>query len=44
VLQPFLAKKGESDEEVRLMLEAWRKCVILQVAIWSHAYAKEGDW
>ncbi|GIW05996.1 MAG: hypothetical protein KatS3mg060_0801 [Dehalococcoidia bacterium] len=43
-LKPFLAKKGHSAEEVERMHQAWLKSVILQVALWSRPYVKEGDY
>ncbi len=43
-IKPFLARKGHSPEEVEKMHQAWFKAVILQVALWSYPYAKEGDW
>jgi hypothetical protein len=43
-LRPFLAAKGHGDEEVDKMQDAWRKSVILQVALWSQPYVKEGDF
>jgi hypothetical protein len=43
-IRPFLAKKGHSPEDVEKMHAAWFKSIVLQVAIWSHPYAKEGDW
>jgi hypothetical protein len=44
MLRPFLAAKGHPEHDVLRMHEAWRKSVLLQVALWSYAYAKEGDW
>ncbi len=44
MIRPFLAKKGHEVSDVEKMHSAWRKSVILQVALWSHPYAKEGDW
>lgn len=38
-LKPFLAKGGQSDDDVERMHDAWRKSVILQVALWSQPYA-----
>jgi Protoglobin len=38
-IRPFLEKKGHSAEEVEQMHDAWRKAVILQVALWSQPYA-----
>ncbi len=43
-LRPFLAKKGHGPEDVERMHQAWVKSVLLQVALWSHAYVKEGDF
>ncbi|GBD11930.1 hypothetical protein HRbin23_01613 [bacterium HR23] len=43
-IKPFLAKKGHSPEEVEKMHQAWFKAVVLQVALWSYPYAKEGDF
>jgi Protoglobin len=40
-VRPFLQKKGHSDEDVEGMHDAWRKAVILQVALWSQPYAGE---
>ncbi len=43
-IKPFLRKKGHSDDEVEKMFNAWFKSVVLQVCIWSHPYARDGDW
>jgi hypothetical protein len=43
-LRPFLEKKGHSREEVDAMQDAWRKSVILQVALWAQPYVKDGDF
>ncbi len=43
-LKPFLAKKGHPQEEVERMYQAWFKAVVLQVALWSHPYSREGDF
>ncbi|GAB4561026.1 MAG: protoglobin domain-containing protein [Anaerolineae bacterium] len=43
-IKPFLAKKGHSPEEVDKMHQAWFKSVVLQVALWSVPYVKEGDY
>ncbi|MGH3761473.1 protoglobin domain-containing protein [Actinophytocola sp.] len=40
-VRPFLAATGATEEEVDAMHEAWRKTVIMQVALWSRAYAPE---
>jgi hypothetical protein len=43
-IRPFLAGKGHSEAEVEQMHDAWRKAVILQVALWSRPYVSEGDF
>ncbi len=43
-MKPFLANKGHSAEEVEKMHQAWFKAVVLQVALWSRPYAREGDF
>lgn len=40
-IRSFLAAKGAASDEVDAMHEAWRKAVILQVALWSRAYAPD---
>jgi hypothetical protein len=44
MLRPFLGAKGHAESEVQKMHQAWRKSVILQIAVWSYPYVKEGDW
>ena len=43
-IKPFLAKKGNSAEEVDKMHQAWFKSVVLQATLWSYPYVKEGDF
>jgi hypothetical protein len=43
-IRPFLARKGHSPEEVEKMHQAWFKSVVLQVALWSYPYVKDGDF
>jgi hypothetical protein len=43
-LKPFLAKKGHSSEDVEKMHQAWLKSLLLQIALWSRPYVKDGDW
>lgn len=43
-IKPFLAKKGHSADEVEKMHQAWFKSVVLQVALWSYPYVREGDF
>ena len=40
-IRPFLEKGGHATAEVDAMHEAWRKSVILQVALWTRPYADE---
>jgi len=43
-LKPFLAKGGAAPDEVEAMHAAWVKAVLLQLILWSHPYAREGDF
>lgn len=43
-MKPFLAKKGHNDEEVEKMHQAWFKSLVMQVALWSAPYVKDGDF
>lgn len=43
-IRAFLEKKGHSPEEVDKMYQAWFKSVVLQVALWSYPYVKDGDF
>lgn len=43
-IKPFLAKGGHDAEDVDRMHDAWFKSVVLQVALWSQPYAREGDF
>jgi hypothetical protein len=43
-LRPFLAKKGNSVEDVERMYAAWVKSCLLQMTLWSHPYVKDGDF
>jgi hypothetical protein len=43
-MKPFLAKKGHPPEIVARMYDAWWKSMILQVALWSQPYFREGDF
>ena len=40
-IRPFLANDGVPPERVEAMHEAWRKSVIMQIALWSRAYAPD---
>jgi len=43
-IRDFLGKKGHSAAEVDKMYHAWFKAVVLQVALWSQPYARDGDY
>lgn len=43
-IKPFLAKKGHSAEDIEKMHQAWFKSLVMQVALWSDPYVKEGDF
>jgi hypothetical protein len=43
-IKPFLAKKSHQPDEVDKMYQAWFKSVVLQIALWSYPYVKDGDF
>lgn len=43
-LRPFLEKGGDPPEAVDAMQDAWRKSVLVQVALWARAYVPAEDW
>jgi hypothetical protein len=43
-LKPFLASGGATAADVDAMHQAWVKAVLLQVILWSHPYARDGDF
>jgi len=43
-VRPFLERGGHAADEVEKMHQAWFKSVVLQVALWSQPYAREGDF
>jgi hypothetical protein len=43
-LRPFLEKGGHGPEDVDRMQDAWRKAVVLQVALWCRPYVSEEDY
>lgn len=43
-LKPFLAKKGNTAEEVDKMYNAWLKSVLLQSILWGQPYLKQGEF
>jgi hypothetical protein len=40
----FLGKRGHSAEAIERMHAAWTKSVVLQLALWSRPYARDGLW
>jgi Protoglobin len=42
-IKPFLANEGHDPQEVDKMHDAWFKSVVMQVALWAHPYAKDGE-
>jgi hypothetical protein len=43
-IKQFLAKKSHQPDEVDKMYQAWFKSVVLQIALWSYPYIKDGDF
>lgn len=43
-LRPFLAAKNDPPQAVEAMAQAWLKSCLLQLALWSYPYVKEGDY
>jgi hypothetical protein len=43
-LRPFLSQPGVAPEEVEVMLDAWRKVVLLQAILWTEPAVKPGDF
>ncbi len=43
-LRPFLESGGDPPEVVDAMQDAWRKSVLMQVALWSRSYVAPEDW
>ena len=43
-VRPFLARKENDGEQVDAMMQAWLKAVLLQIALWSRPYTREGQW
>lgn len=43
-VEPFLADSERSPEEVKKMQAAWTKSVVLQAALWSYPYVKDGHF
>lgn len=40
----FLARSGNSPEQVQRMHAAWTKAVLLTLALWARPYTKDGLW
>lgn len=43
-LRPFLSAPGVPADEVEVMLEAWRRVVLLQAILWAEPAVKPGDF
>jgi hypothetical protein len=43
-LRPFLEKRGHDRKDVDAMQDAWRKSVILQIALWAQPYVSNEDY
>ena len=43
-LRPFLEAGGDDPAAVDAMQDAWRKSVLMQVALWSRSYCAAEDW
>jgi hypothetical protein len=40
-IRPFLVKAGATDDRLDAMHEAWRKSVVMQVALWARPYVAD---
>jgi len=43
-MEPFLARRGHSPEQVRQMQWAWTKAVLLTAILWTRPYVAEGSF
>ncbi len=43
-IRPFLASTGHDTGTVDRMEHAWTKAVLLQIALWSRPYTRDGLW
>jgi hypothetical protein len=43
-IRPFLASENRAAADVDAMVQAWTKAVMLQIALWSRPYVKDGEW
>lgn len=43
-IKPFLAKKGNTPEEVDAMHTAWFKALTLTAILWSYPYIRDGEF
>jgi Protoglobin len=43
-VKTFLSAKGHTPDEVERMQRAWTKNVLLQIALWSRPYVRDGLW
>lgn len=40
----FVLERGDFEEEITRIEDAWGKSLALQVALWTYPYTKNGDW
>jgi hypothetical protein len=43
-IRQFVADKGLEPDDVTRFHDAWTKAVLLQLALWTRAYAKDDQW
>ena len=43
-IKPFLAKGGDSPEEIEKMHQAWIKSVMIHAILWCYPYIKDGEF
>jgi len=43
-IRDFFQKRGVADADLVRIQQAWTKAVLLETALWSRAYAKDGLW
>lgn len=42
-MREFIAREAPAAD-VERMMDAWGKAVLLQLALWSHPFVRDGDW
>ena len=43
-MEPFLAKKGHTPQQVKTMHAAWTKAVVLTAILWTEPYVRDGGF